>query len=675
MKKTLPDTAVLPLFHSINPLKIELSLDALLQEIRSAVADLLDQPISWEDTLQVIESLYDRLNRFWSPVRHLHAVADTEDLRQAYNACLPKLTNFYTEMGQNQQLYLAYKKVFESAEFATLSEAQQKIVENALLEFKLSGITLDTDEQEQYRKIQEQLLLLQNSFEENLLDATHAWKKHVQDPQLVQGLPQSVLAVAEQRAQKNDLQGWLFVLDFPIYLAVMQYAEDAALREEFYVAYVTRASDQGEHAQWDNSALMQDILRLRHEQARLLGYDSFAHYSLARKMADNVDQVLQFIHDLAQRTKAMAQQELQELQEFATKHFGQKKLQAWDVAFYSEKLRQHKYNISLQQLRPYFPVQQVLDGLFAITSRLYGICIQERQNVEAWHADVRFFDIYDDAGNLRAGFYLDVYARDGKQSGAWMDECMSRSAIGATIQLPVAFITCNFTPVVVDKPSLLTHDEVVTLFHEFGHGLHHMLTLVDYPSVAGIAGVAWDAVELPSQLMENWCWQRQALDLFARHYESGQLIDAEMFEKLCSTRNFQAGLQMLRQLEFALFDFNLHLAENDPIPCNIQSVLDQVRKEIAVVFPPSYNRFQNSFSHIFAGGYAAGYYSYKWAEVLSADVFSKFATEGILNPQTGKRFLQTVLTQGGVKDPLDMFVAFMGREPKLDALLECSGLA
>lgn len=675
MQNALLKTDGLPLFGAISPLDIEPSLDYLLQDIRSAIHGLLDQEISWGNTLQPIECLKDRLNRFWAPIRHLHAVADTEDLRKVYNACLPKLTNFYTEMGQNKQLYLAYKRVADGAEFATLNGAQKKIIENALLEFRLSGVALDANEQEQYRQLQEELLLLQNNFEENLLDATHGWQKHVQDEQLVGGLPQSMLAVTKQKATEARLKGWLFTLDFPVYLAVMQYAEHAPLREEVYVAYVTRASDQAADGQWDNSALMQDILRLRHKQAKLLGYDSYAHYSLVQKMADDVDQVLQFIRDLAERTQKIAAQELQELQEFATKQFAQKTLQAWDIPFYSEKLRQHKYNISLEQLRPYFPAQQVLDGLFAITNRLYGVCIEERQGVEAWHADVRFFDVYDDTRALRAGFYLDMYARDGKQGGAWMDECLSRNTVGSSMQIPIAFLTCNFTPAVADKPSLLTHDEVITLFHEFGHGLHHMLTLVDYPSVAGISGVAWDAVELPSQLMENWCWQRQAVDLIAKHYQSGALINGDLFGKILATRNFQSGLHMLRQLELALFDFTLHLAKNDPIPCDIQSVLDTVRKQIAVVFPPSYNRFQNGFSHIFAGGYAAGYYSYKWAEVLSADVFSRFEAEGILNPQTGRNFLQAVLTQGGVKRPMDMFVEFMGRKPQLDALLKYSGLA
>lgn len=675
MKNGLLKTDGLPLFDSINVEDVEPSLDFLLQEIRSAIHALLEHAVSWELTLQPIELLNDRLSRFWSPVRHLHGVADSDALRHAYNACLPKLTNFYTEMGQNKRLYLAYKTVFDGAEFATLGAAQKKIVENALLEFRLSGVALDVAEQEQYRQIQEELLLLQNSFEENLLDATHAWKKHGDDLQLLRGLPEATLAVAEQGAAKAGLSGWLLTLDFPIYFAVMQYAENRALREEVYVAYVTRASDQDADGKWDNSALMQDILRLRHKQAKLLGYDSYADYSLVRKMANDAEHVLQFLHDLAERTKKIATRELQELQEFATRVFAVDTLEAWDIAFYSAKLREDKFRISLEELRAFFPVQKVFDGLFAIACRLYGLSIEERFEVETWHEDVRFFDVYDAEKNLRAGFYLDIYAREGKQGGAWMDECRSRSAVGSDLQLPVAFLTCNFTPAVADKPSLLTHDEVLTLFHEFGHGLHHMLTLVDYPSVAGIAGVPWDAVELPSQLMENWCWQREAVDLFAEHYQSGAVIPQEKFLQLLATRNFQSGLQMVRQLELALFDFNLHLAKNDPIPCDVQSVLDKVREQVAVVFPPDYNRFQNGFSHIFAGGYAAGYYSYKWAEVLAADVFSEFASEGILNQQIGKRFLRTMLARGGVESPMDMFVAFMGREPKLDALLKDSGLA
>jgi oligopeptidase A len=463
-------------------------------------------------------------------------------------------------------------------------------------------------------------------------------------------------------------------------MPVMQYADNSALREQMYIAYITRASDQGKAAsgsdagQWDNSEIMNQILDLRYRQARLLGYASYAHYSLARKMANDTDEVLDFLNDLASRSKAMAEQELKALQEFAKSEFDLQPLEAWDMAYYAEKLRQHKYALSQEELRPYFPAPQVLDGLFTIVNRLYGIDVKEREAVEAWHKDVRFFDIFDSTGSLRGGFYIDLYARSGKRGGAWMDECIVRKKFSSDTQAPIAYITCNFTPPLGDDPALLTHDEVITLFHEFGHGLHHMLTLVDYPSVSGINGVPWDAVELPSQFMENWCWEREALDLIAKHYKTGDLISDDIFQKMLAARNFQTGMHMVRQLELSLFDFRLHLEYDSKSPLNIQSLLDDVRQQVAVVRPPDYNRFQHSFSHIFAGGYAAGYYSYKWAEVLSADAFSKFEEDGIFNKDTGNEFLHSILEQGGVKEPMEMFINFRGRKPSIDALLKHSGI-
>ncbi|MEE9575438.1 MAG: M3 family metallopeptidase, partial [Gammaproteobacteria bacterium] len=412
----------------------------------------------------------------------------------------------------------------------------------------------------------------------------------------------------------------------------------------------------------------------RHQQAGLLGYKSYAHYSLARKMANDTNEVLDFLNDLALRSGNMAKQELQELQTFAKSEFGLNQIQAWDLAYYAEKLRQHKYALSQEELRPYFPAPQVIEGLFTIVNRLYGIEVKERQHVEVWHDDVRFFDIFDNTGSLRGGFYLDLYARTGKRGGAWMDECIVRKKSASDVQTPVAYITCNFTPPVGDQPALLTHDEVITLFHEFGHGLHHMLTLVDYSGVSGINGVPWDAAELPSQFMENWCWEREALNLIGKHYQTGDLISDAIFEKMISARNFQTGMQMVRQLEFSLFDFRLHLEYDSKLPIDIQSLLDEVRQQVAVVIPTDYNRFQHSFSHIFAGGYAAGYYSYKWAEVLSADAFSKFEEDGIFNKNTGNEFLHSILEQGGVKEPIDMFINFRGRKPNINALLRHSGI-
>lgn len=677
MNNPLLYTDGLPLFSSITPTQIEPAIDHMLKKNRSKIQALLqsNEPVSWGNTLQPVEDLDDQLNRAWSPACHLHSVVDNDELREAYNACLPKLSDYATEMGQNKDLYLAYKSVFESDEFALLDDAQRKIIENALREFRLSGIELDEDKQQEYKDIKKELSRLQTRFEENLLDATHAWTKHVTDKKSLNGLPESALAQAKQKSLNEDKQGWIFTLDFPSYMPVMQYADDVALRKEMYTAYITRASDLGPNAgQWDNSELMNEILALRHRQAQLLGYESYAHYSLVRKMANDINEVLDFLNDLASRSKKMAKQELKALQEFAKSEFGLSKLQAWDMAYYAEKFRQHKYALSQEELRPYFPAPQVIDGLFTIVTRLYGIDVKEREHVETWHEDVRFFDIFDNTGSLRGGFYLDLYTRTGKRGGAWMDECIVRKRSASDVQIPIAYITCNFTPPIGNDPALLTHDEVITLFHEFGHGLHHMLTLVDYPSVSGINGVPWDAVELPSQFMENWCWEREALDLIGRHHQTGKLISDDIFEKMIAARNFQTGMQMVRQLEFSLFDFRLHLEYDSKTPVDVQSLLDDVRRQVAVVVAPEFNRFQHSFSHIFASGYAAGYYSYKWAEVLSADAYSKFEEDGIFNKHTGNEFLHSILEQGGVKEPMEMFINFRGREPNIDALLKHSGI-
>ena len=677
MNNPLLQTDGLPLFALITPTHIEPAIDHLLKENRTAIKALLqsNEPVSWENTLQPVEDLDDRLNRAWSPASHLHSVADNDELRQAYSACLSKLSDYATEMGQNKDLYMAYKAVSESNEFTSLDSAQRKIIENALLEFRLSGVELDEDKQQEYKSIKKELSRLQTRFEENLLDATHAWTKHVTDKDALSGLPESALALAKQKALSEDKSGWVFTLDSPSYIPTMQYAENVALREEMYTAYITRASDRGPNAsQWDNSELMNEILALRHQQAQLLGYESYAHYSLTRKMANNINEVLDFLNDLASRSRKMAKQELKTLREFAKSEFGLSELQAWDMAYYAEKLRQHRYALSQEELRPYFPAPQVIDGLFMIVNRLYGIDVQEREHIEVWHEDVRFYDIFDTTGSLRGGFYLDLYARTGKRGGAWMDECIIRKKSASDVQTPIAYITCNFTPPIGNDPALLTHDEVITLFHEFGHGLHHMLTLVDYSSVSGINGVPWDAVELPSQFMENWCWEREALALVGKHYQTGELISDDIFEKMIAGKNFQTGMQMVRQLELSLFDFRLHLEYNSRMPIGVQSLLDDIRRQVAVVVAPEFNRFQHSFSHIFAGEYAAGYYGYKWAEVLSADAYSKFEEDGIFNKNTGNEFLHSILEQGGVKEPMEMFINFRGRKPSIDALLKHSGL-
>jgi oligopeptidase A len=677
MDNPLLKKSTLPAFDSIKARHIEPALDKILQDYRETLANLLsaNSQYNWNNLIQPLEDKADQLSRAWSPVNHLHSVADSDELREAYNVCLPKLTEFGTEMGQHEELYQAYLHIRESDEFSSLHPAQQKSIDNALRDFKLSGIGLNEKNREEYKAVKQKLSQLQTKFEENLLDATQNWKKHFDDQTQLTGLPESALALAAQNAKREDETGWLINLEFPSYLPVMQYADNRALREEVYQAFVTRASEQGPDAgKWDNGQLMVHILALRQQQASLLGFNSYADYSLARKMAADASEVLDFLGDLAERSIAVARADLEELRNFALEHYQVDDLQAWDIGYYSEKLREHKYDISQEQLRPFFPAPRVIEGMFAVVNRLYGIDIKKVDAVEVWHDDVQFFDIHDGQGQLRGSFYLDLYARPQKRGGAWMDECVVRKRDDREIQAPVAYLTCNFTPPIGDDPSLLTHDEVLTLFHEFGHGLHHMLTLIDYPEVSGINGVAWDAVELPSQFMENWCWEKESLELIAGHYQTGDNLPTEIFEKMLKARSFQSGLQMVRQLEFALFDFRLHYEKRGSDVTDIQTLLDDVRSTVAVVAPPAYNRFQHGFSHIFAGGYAAGYYSYKWAEVLSADAFSKFEENGIFDRETGEQFLNSILEQGGSREPMDLFVEFRGRKPSIEPLLRHSGI-
>jgi len=668
----------LPDFDRIRPEHVETAVDSQLAYNRARIEALLNEATdyTWDNILQPLEELDDRLNRVWSPVSHLHAVADNETLRQAYNACLPKLSDYATELGQHHGLHQAYKSVADSDEYAGLDAARKKIIDNALRDFRLSGIDLEGEARTRYCDIQQELSQLQTKFEENLLDATNAWHKHITDKAALRGLPESALSLLEHNAKREGGEGWLLGLDFPSYIPVISYADDRDLRREVYEVFVTRASDQGPYAgRRDNSEAMEKILALRHELAQLLGFKTYAHYSLVRKMAKSPGEVMDFLNDLAQRSYTVAREEYRALAEFAAETDGLEQLEAWDGAYYTEKMRQAKFDLSQEDLRPYFPVDAVVQGLFTVVNRLYGIRIQQRSGVPVWHSDVRYYEIFDADGNQRAGFYMDLFARPQKRGGAWMDECVVRRKTTAGIQLPVAYLVCNFTPPVGDQPSLLTHQEVLTLFHEFGHGLHHMLTRIDYPGVAGINGVPWDAVELPSQFMENWCWEREALDLFARHYRTGELIPADLFAKMQAARNYQAGMHMVRQLEFALFDFRLHLEYAGHDSRAIQQLLNEVREQVAVTTPPAFNRFQHGFAHIFAGGYAAGYYSYKWAEVLSADAFSLFEENGLFDAATGNAFLQTILEQGGARDPLDLFAEFRGREPSIEPLLRHSGIA
>ncbi|MCF7964969.1 MAG: oligopeptidase A [Methylobacter tundripaludum] len=678
MNNPLLANSTLPLFSQIKPEHVVPAIDQLLAEARSSVEQHLQatQHYTWKNLIEPLEDVNDKLNKAWSPVSHMNSVVNSDELRDAYNACLPKLSAYSTEMGQNEALFKAYRFIADSDEFATLDTAQQKIIRNALRDFKLSGIDLNNEKKQRYKEISLELSALASNYEENLLDATNAWSKLIRDEQDLAGLPESALAQAKQTAESHNEDGWMITLQFPSYISVMTYADNRELRREHYEAFATRASDQGPHAgQWDNSENMEKILALRHEKARLLGFNNYAELSLAAKMAEKPDDVTHFLEDLADRSWRHARKDLAELREFAQQHYGINDLQSWDMAYFSEKMRQHFYQLSQEEVKTYFPITRVLPGLFAIVEKLYGLQITEIGDFDSWHPDVRFFQIHDQTDSLRGRFYLDLYARAKKRGGAWMDDCVSRKKSDDTIQTPVAYLTCNFTPPTGDTPALLTHDEVTTLFHEFGHGLHHMLTQVDHLGVSGINGVEWDAVELPSQFMENWCWEQEALALMSGHHQTDEKLPDALFDKMIAAKNFQAGMIMVRQLEFSLFDFRIHRDYDPEKGGRIYETLEQVREQVAVVRPPKFNRFAHSFSHIFAGGYGAGYYSYKWAEVLSSDAFSVFEEKGIFDQETGKAFLTNILEKGGSQNAMELFINFRGRKPTIDALLRHNGIA
>jgi oligopeptidase A len=677
MNNPLLTSATLPLFSEIKPSHIEPAIDHLLEECRAIVKikTQITEPFSWENLVDPIEKTEDRLNKAWSPVSHINSVVNNNDIREAYNACLPKLSQYSTEMGQNKALYNAYSEISNSPGFSRLNQGQQKTIQNALRDFELSGINLNPEQQCRYREISQELSKLSSKFEENVLDATHAWKKHIQDETLLAGIPETTRTLAKTTAETDNLSGWVLTLDFPCYLAIMTYADNPALRQEIYTAFATRASDVNpDTIQWDNTKIMDDLLALRHEKARLLGFNNYAELSLATKMADTPQQVIDFLENLAHKSKEQAQTDFDELQQFARQEYQADNLNAWDINYFSEKMRQQQLELSQEEIRNYFPATRVIPGLFTVVNKLYGLTINEISNFDRWHSDVRFFEIYDQDNVLRGKFYLDLYARPNKRGGAWMDDCVSRKNGPDGLQTPVAYLTCNFTPPANDNPALLSHNEVITLFHEFGHGLHHMLTKVDHLSVSGINGVQWDAVELPSQFMENWCWQKPALEIISGHYQTGAPLPESLLEKMLAAKNFQSGMFMIRQLEFSLFDFQIHLNFDPTKSSTIYSTLSAIRDQFSVVTAPAFNRFAHSFSHIFAGGYAAGYYSYKWAELLSCDAFSRFEDEGIFNPQTGADFLTHILEKGGSIDAMDLFVNFRGREPSIDALLQHNGI-
>ena len=661
----------LPAFDRIRAGDVEPAIRELLQRSRGEIATLEAQPHpTFSNTVLPLEQLSHRLSRTWSPISHLNGVLNSDELRASYNACLPLLSNYWTDLAQSEPLYRAYSAIATEQQ-RELDGVQRRLLERALEDFRLAGVGLPQERKERYKAVVQELALLGAKFEENVLDAMNAWTRPVSDPAELAGINPVIIEQARARAADKGLDGWLFALEQPTYVAIMTDADSEKLRRDFYEAWSTRASDRGPSAGgFDNSAVMEKILALRHEAAQLLDFPNYAAYALATRMAPSNQAVFDFLRQLAQVARPAALREFAELEQFAGRS-----LNAWDIAYYQEKLQHQRFSISQEELRPYFALPRVLEGLFAVAERLFGVKIVERSGVPVWHADARFFEIRDERGQPRAGFYLDACARPKKRAGAWMDDCVGRKQFGNEHTVPVAYLVCNFLPAGAGKPALLTHDDVVTLFHEFGHGLHHMLTRVAYPSIAGINGVSWDAVELPSQFMENFAWRPEVLDPMARHFETGAQLPADKQAKLLASRTFHAGLTTMRQLEFALFDFRLH-AEYDPAQgARIAGMLAEVRAEVGVFAVPEWNRFPHNFAHIFSGGYAAGYYSYKWAEVLAADAFAAFEERGVFDRAVAQRFLDSILSQGGSRKALDAFVDFRGRPPDVNALLRQQGLA
>jgi len=661
-------------FSTLNVATYAAKLDDLLARHLQQIDTLLNQTSSftWDNLMRPLDELDDELERFWSPMSHLHAVVNSPELRTCYEACLPKLSAYESAIGQNQILYDAVNAIDKSS----LNAVQHKIVEDTLRDFRLSGVALSPKHKQQFEAISTRLSALSNQFENNILDAVHDFKLHITDSQRLQGLPEHALASARELAAEKGLSGWMLSLEHPCFLAVVTYADDRALRETMYQAYCTRASDQGPSAgKFDNTELMSEILALRFKLAQLLGFANYAELSLATKMAESTQQVNHFLNDLAQRAHDQASQEYQSLITFAREQYQVDDIKPWDIAYFSEKMQHALFHISQEMLRPYFPLDRVMQGLFTITNTLYGMTFETLHDVETWHPDVTCYVVRDETKHIRGYVYVDLFARPHKRGGAWMDSCQSRfKRADGSVQLPIATVTCNFAKATAKKSPTLSHDEVLTLFHEFGHCLHHILTQVDYISVSGIHGVEWDAVELPSQFFENWCWDEHALTLLTKHVESGESLPATLFNPLVAAKNFQSAMGMMRQLEFAIFDFRIHEDYVDDQPQFIARILAEVRKKTAVIPVVSYNRFQHGFSHIFAGGYAAGYYSYKWAEVLSSDAFARFEDEGVFNTATGRDFLHCILEVGGSQKAQTAFVNFRGRMATVDALLRHSGI-
>ncbi|MFA0077283.1 oligopeptidase A [Vibrio artabrorum] len=668
----------LPPFSQIKPEHVKPAVEQVIEACRNKIEQVLEGNTSpsWDNLVAPIEEVDDRLSRIWSPVSHMNSVVNSDELREAYESCLPVLSEYGTWVGQHKGLFEAYKAIKASEAFSALNRAQQKTITDALRDFELSGIGLPADEQHRYGEISKRQSELGSQFSNNVLDATMGWSKQITDVAELAGMPESALAAAQAAAESKEQQGYLLTLDIPSYLPVMTYCDNQELRKELYEAYVTRASDRGPNAgKWDNTEIITEQLKLRHEIARMLGFSTYSEKSLSTKMAETPDQVLGFLNDLAVKAKPQGEREVEELRQFAEKEFGVSELNLWDIAYYSEKQKQKLFEISDEELRPYFPESNVVSGLFEVLNRVFGMSVTDREGVDTWHESVRFFDIFDATGTLRGSFYLDLYAREHKRGGAWMDDCRGRRITqSGELQTPVAYLTCNFNKPIGDKPALFTHDEVVTLFHEFGHGIHHMLTQVEAGAVAGINGVPWDAVELPSQFLENWCWEEEALSFISGHFETGEALPKEMLEKMLAAKNFQSAMFILRQLELGLFDFTLHTEYDPEVGARVLETLADVKSKVSVLPSLDWNRFSHSFGHIFAGGYSAGYYSYLWAEVLSADAFSAFEEEGIFNTETGNRFLNNILEMGGSEEPMELFKRFRGREPQIDAMLRHAGI-
>ena len=667
----------MPPFSSIDVSCMEPAIKQIITENRQTIDTLLESaeaPPEWGNLIQKLDKLEDRLSNAWSAIEHLFSVNNNEEIREVYQRCQPLVTEYRTTLAQNAELYKRIHALRDRADELNLKLSQVKVLDDYLLDFQLAGVTLPESKKNRFKEIEDDLGQLSTRFSNNLLDATHAWNKQITDLEKLSGLPDIAIQTAADVATQKELDGYVLTLDAPCYIAVMTYADDEELRREIYTAFNTRASDQsGTKPEWNNDAVMQQILQLRQEQAKLLGFHKFADVSLAKKMADKPEQVMQFLNDLLEKGKPVAEAELKELREFASSE-NKDELNAWDVAYYSEKLRKQKFDISQEELRPYFPLNRVTQGLFKIVEILYGLEIEPNSDHEVWHPSVTAYDIRKD-GDVIAHFYFDLFTRDSKRGGAWMGECRTRRQLDdGAIQLPAAYLVCNFAAGIEGNPALLAHSEVTTLFHEFGHGLHHMLSKEIELRVSGINGVAWDAVELPSQLMENWCWDKESLELISGHWESDARLPEKLLDRMLKARNFQAGMKMLRQLEFALFDFELHCRIEPYSENTVRETMSQVRDRTSVYPVPEFNRFENGFAHIFSGGYAAGYYSYYWAEVLSADVFSRFAESGVLNGSTGRQFLDKLLSRGGGAKALQLFKDFMGREPDVNALLIQKGM-